>query len=88
MIALVPMLKNVLRYCDRHTSVLQEKKENTVKKSRIWKSMVLVGSQALLLASGGSCLPDNIFADTAGQIVNGLILAGFNIIASGSGIQI
>lgn len=59
-----------------------------MKKSRIWKTMILVGSQAVLFASGGACLPDNIFADTAGEIVNGLIIAGFNILATGSGIQI
>ena len=50
--------------------------------------MMLVGAQALLFASGGTCLPDNIFAETAGDIVNGLIIAGFNVLAAGSGLQI
>ena len=50
--------------------------------------MMLVGGQALLFGSGGTCLPDNVFAETAGEIVNGLIIAGFNIIATGSGFQI
>lgn len=59
-----------------------------MKKSRIWKTMMLVGGQALLFGSGGSCLPDNFFAGTAGDIVNGLIIAGFNILAAGSGLQI
>ncbi|MCH7994772.1 MAG: hypothetical protein IIB57_10065 [Planctomycetes bacterium] len=59
-----------------------------MKKSRIWKTMMLVGGQALLFGSGGTCLPDNVFAETAGEIVNGLIIAGFNIIATGSGFQI
>ncbi|MCH9001396.1 MAG: hypothetical protein IIC02_02385 [Planctomycetes bacterium] len=59
-----------------------------MKKSRIWKTMMLVGGQAVLFGSGGTCLPDNIFAETAGEIVNGLIIAGFNMIATGSGFQI
>ena len=50
--------------------------------------MMLVGGQAVLFASGGSCLPDNILAETAGEIVNGLIIAGFNMLATGSGFQI
>ncbi|MCH7596071.1 MAG: hypothetical protein IID35_05870 [Planctomycetes bacterium] len=59
-----------------------------MKKSRVWKTMMLVGGQAVLFASGGSCLPDNILAETAGEIVNGLIIAGFNMFAAGSGFQI
>ncbi len=50
--------------------------------------MMLVGGQAVLFASGGACLPDNLFAETAGEIVNGLIIAGFNMLVTGSGIQI
>ncbi len=50
--------------------------------------MMLVGSQAVLFGSGGTCLPDNVFAETAGEIVNGLIIAGFNMLATGSGFQI
>ena len=59
-----------------------------MKKSKIWKTMMLVGGQAVLFASGGTCLPDNVFAETAGEIVNGLIIAGFNMLATGSGFQI
>jgi hypothetical protein len=59
-----------------------------MKNSRIWKKMMLVGSQGILLVSGGSCLPDNILATTAGEIVNGLIIAGFNVALTGSGFQI
>lgn len=59
-----------------------------MKNTRFWKAMVLVGSQALVLGSGGTCLPDNTFADAAGDIVNGLIIAGFNVLATGSGLQI
>ena len=59
-----------------------------MKKSRVWKTMMLMGSQALLFASGGGCLPDNIFAETAGEIVNGLIISGFNMLATGSGFQV
>lgn len=59
-----------------------------MKKSKLVKKMMLFSSQALLFASSGTCLPDNIFADTAGEIVNGLIIAGFNLLTTGSGIQI
>lgn len=59
-----------------------------MKKSRIWKIMMLVGGPAVLLGSGSTCLPDNILAETAGEIVNGLIIAGFNMLATGSGFQI
>ena len=82
------VVHDVLRYCGRGPSFVEDKKENAVKKSRIWKTMMLVGAQALLFASGGTCLPDNIFAETAGDIVNGLIIAGFNVLAAGSGFQI
>ena len=82
------VVQDVFRYCGRSTSFVEDKKENAVKKSRIWKTMMLVGAQALLFASGGTCLPDNIFAETAGDIVNGLIIAGFNVLAAGSGLQI
>lgn len=50
--------------------------------------MMLVGGPAVLLGSGSTCLPDNILAETAGEIVNGLIIAGFNMLATGSGFQI
>ncbi len=59
-----------------------------MKISKLRKTMMLVASQAMLFASGGGCLPDNIFADTAGDIMNGLIIAGFNMLATGSGVQI
>ena len=59
-----------------------------MQKSRIWKTMMLVGAQAMLFGTGGSCLPDNLFANTAGEIVNGLIIAGFNMLTNGSGLQI
>ena len=50
--------------------------------------MMLVATPAMLFGSGGTCLPDNILAETAGEIVNGLIIAGFNVLATGSGLQI
>lgn len=59
-----------------------------MKKSRMLKAVMLFGSQTALFVSGGTCLPDNIFSNTAGEIVNGLIIAGFNMLATGSGIQI
>jgi hypothetical protein len=58
------------------------------KSVRFWKMLSLVGSQLLLAGFGGTCLPDNIFADTGGQIVNGLILSGLNMILAASGLQI
>ena len=79
-------MRGVLQDCDRNTSFIGDKKENAVKNSRIWKTMMLVGGQAMLFASGGNCLPDNIFAETAGEIVSGLIISGFNMLAIGSGI--
>lgn len=59
-----------------------------MKKSRIWKTMMLVSGQGVLFLSGGGCLPDNILANTAGEIINGLIIAGFNMLATGSGFQV
>ncbi len=59
-----------------------------MKKSRFWRAMMFVGGSSTLLISGGSCLPDNIFSEVAGNIVNGLMIAGFNMVAAGSGLQI
>ena len=58
------------------------------KTAKFWKTLSLIGSQVVLFGFGGACLPDNIFTDTAGEIVNGLIIAGVNLILGGSGIQI
>lgn len=54
---------------------------------KLRKAFLLVSGHGLLFASGG-CLPDNIFADTAGDIVNSLILNGFNMLLAGTGVQI
>lgn len=54
----------------------------------LWKKLSLVGSQVLLVGFSGACLPDNILADTAGEIVNGVIIGGMNMILAGSGFQI
>ncbi len=59
-----------------------------MKKSTIWRAMMLVGGQVLLLGSGGTCLPENFFADTGGDIARSVIIAGFNILVADSGIQI
>lgn len=59
-----------------------------MKKSRIRKMLLLIGTQAMLFASSGSCLPDNILAETAGEIVSGIIIGGFNNLAADSGIQV
>lgn len=53
-----------------------------------WKKLGLVGSHVLLASFGGTCLPDNILADTAGEIVNGLIIAGVNLVLAGTGFQV
>jgi hypothetical protein len=59
-----------------------------MKLSRTRKMLMLAASPALLFGLGGGCLPDNIFAETAGDMVNSLIIVGFNMLAAGSGIQI
>ena len=53
-----------------------------------WKKLCFVGSQLVLASFGGTCLPDNILADTAGEIVNGLIIAGVNLALAGTGVQV
>ena len=55
---------------------------------KTWKRMAFLSTQVLLVFSGGACLPDNIFADTAGEIVNGLIITGINLALVDTGIQI
>lgn len=50
--------------------------------------MMLIGCQGVLFISGGACLPDNILSEVAGDIVSGLIIGGFNMLATGSGFQI
>ena len=59
-----------------------------MKKSKFRKFMMLAVSQTMLLLAGGTCLPDNVFADAAGQIINGVIIAGFNMVTAGSGLQV
>ncbi len=58
------------------------------KSVRFRKALTIVVSQLFLAGFGGACLPDNVLADTGGQIVNGLILAGVNMVLNGSDIQI
>ena len=54
---------------------------------RAMKAMaVLIGALALTGSSG--CLPDNFWADKAGEIVNGLIIGVLNLLLSSTGIQI
>ncbi len=53
-----------------------------------WKKCSLIVSQAMLLGFSGSCLPDNTFADTAGNIVNGIITAGVNMLLASSNLQV
>ncbi len=55
--------------------------------STSWKKAA-VGICGLVLGFGGGCLPDNLFANTAGEIVNGLSLFGVNTVLSGAGMQV
>lgn len=48
--------------------------------------MMLVGCQAMLFGLGGSCLPDNFLADAAGQVVNSLLVDGFNTLVTDAGL--
>jgi len=54
----------------------------------VWKKCTFVASQAILLGVSGSCLPDNTFADTAGNIVSGIITTGVNMLLSGANLQV
>lgn len=62
--------------------------ENRTWTTKTRKIAAFLTGHAILLATSGSCLPDNVFADTAGEIVNGLIIAGLNLTLSGSGVQL
>ncbi len=64
-----------------------ETEEDTMKRASFWKKLVVVCEGALFVL-GGACLPDNTLAGAAGEIVNGLIIAGFNMLAGGSGLQV
>ncbi len=55
--------------------------------STLWKKAV-VGICGLVLGFGGGCLPDNLFADIAGQIVESVIISGATTALSGAGIQL
>ena len=77
------------RGTEPHSGALKRNKERNMQKARkTWKRMAFLSTQVLLVFSGGACLPDNIFAETAGEIVNGLILTGINLALANSGIQI
>jgi|GEM_PF-1582198 len=64
------------------------KKTGLNRMSRTWKMAALFAGQAMLLGSGGSCLPDNVLAETLGDVVNGLIVAGVNVVLSSTTVQI
>lgn len=49
---------------------------------------MLIACQAILFGFGGSSLPDNILAETAGDIVNGLIISAANTALSGTGLVV
>lgn len=50
-----------------------------------WKKLSFVGSSLVMASFGGTCLPDNILADTAGEIVNSLLIMGVNMFLAGAG---
>ncbi len=53
-----------------------------------WRALTLAGTCGLLLGVGGSCLPEDLLANTAGEVLNGLIISGFNAALGGAGLQI
>ncbi len=57
------------------------------KASTLWMKAV-AGMCGLVLGAGGGCLPDNLFVDTAGEIVESLIISGATRALSGAGLQI
>ena len=53
-------------------------RENMMQSSpSLWKKAI-AGICGLVLGSTAGCLPDNFFADKAGEIANGLIISGIN----------
>lgn len=58
------------------------------KLSRFWRGVALAGTCGMLWGVGGSCLPEGFLATTAGEILNGLIISGFNAALGGTGLQI
>jgi hypothetical protein len=57
------------------------------KLTRTFKLVGLWTMGAGLLAAGG-CLPNNFWADKAGEITNGLIIGALNLLLDPTGIQI
>ncbi len=55
--------------------------------SKLWKKAV-VGICGLVLGSSFGCLPNNFWAEKAGEIVNGLIISGINTALVDSGFEI
>ncbi len=55
--------------------------------STLWSTKRFAGLCGLLMGIGG-CLPDGLFSDTAGEIVNGLIISAVEMALSGAGIPI
>ncbi|RME39409.1 MAG: hypothetical protein D6788_05515 [Planctomycetota bacterium] len=59
--------------------------------TRRWRRKKLAGllvMQAVLFGVGGSCLPENFFAETAGDITAGLLTSVVNMTLSGSGLEV
>ena len=63
-------------------------RENTMRRVSTVCKKAVVGICGLVLGVGGGCLPDNLFADIAGEIVQGVIISGANAVLAGAGIQI
>ncbi len=58
------------------------------KLTTFWRALTLAGTCGLLWGVGGGCLPEDLLAGTVGEIVNGLIISGFNAALGGTGLQI
>lgn len=64
-------------------------KEKTMRRrSSISRVMTLACTCGFLWGFGGGCLPDNLFVNTAGEIVKGLIISGVNTALSDAGLEI
>jgi len=59
-----------------------------MKAASSWKKVLLAGCPMVFVFSGANCIPDNLFAETAGQIINGLIITTVNTALTNTGVTI
>jgi len=52
------------------------------------KRIGFLSTQVLFAFGAGSCLPENVFAESVGEIINSLIITSVNLALADSGIQI